>query len=82
MLEGTVGPNGKCVKAVGAAQLKILRAAREEVNYYKRHHNKVLDHIFPALWRLTPTVELLTGQGVLRKRMLSTRQVRRVLFKP
>lgn len=32
MLEGTVGPNGKSVKAVGAAQLKILRAAREEVN--------------------------------------------------
>lgn len=31
MLEGTVGPNGKPIAAVGAVQLKILRAAREEV---------------------------------------------------
>lgn len=31
MLEGTVGANGKSIKAVGATQLKILRAAREEV---------------------------------------------------
>lgn len=34
MLEGTVGPDGKSIKAVGDAQLKILRAAREEVNSY------------------------------------------------
>ncbi|CAM9744831.1 unnamed protein product [Scytosiphon promiscuus] len=32
VLEGTVGPTGKSIKAVGAAQLKILRAAREEVD--------------------------------------------------
>lgn len=31
VLEGTVGPNGKPIAAVGEAQLKILRAAREEV---------------------------------------------------
>lgn len=31
MLEGTVGANGKSITAVGATQLKILRAAREEV---------------------------------------------------
>lgn len=33
VLEGTVGPNGKPVAAVGEEQLKILRAAREEVRY-------------------------------------------------
>eukprot|EP00903_Cladosiphon_okamuranus_P006300 g6178.t1 len=32
VLEGTVGSNGKSVKAVGAAQLKVLRAAREELD--------------------------------------------------
>ncbi|CBJ33221.1 calmodulin-like myosin-light chain [Ectocarpus siliculosus] len=32
VLEGTVGANGKPIKAVGAAQLKILRAARDEVD--------------------------------------------------
>ncbi|CAM9466188.1 unnamed protein product [Ectocarpus fasciculatus] len=32
VLEGTVGANGKPIKAVGIAQLKILRAARDEVD--------------------------------------------------
>lgn len=36
VLEGTVGANGKSIKAVGEAQLKILRAARGEV----KHDNK------------------------------------------
>lgn len=31
VLEGTLGPNGKMVAAVGEAQLKVLRATREEV---------------------------------------------------
>lgn len=34
VLEGTVGPNRKAIKAVGEAQLKILRAAREEVKLH------------------------------------------------
>lgn len=33
VLEGTLGPTGKPVAAVGEAQLKVLRAAREEVRY-------------------------------------------------
>jgi len=32
VLEGTVGPDGKPIKAVGAPQLKILRAARDEAS--------------------------------------------------
>lgn len=31
VLEGTIGPNGKVAAAVGETQLKVLRAAREEV---------------------------------------------------
>lgn len=35
VLEGTVGTNGKPISAVGEVQLKILRAAREEVRVPK-----------------------------------------------
>lgn len=35
MLEGTVGPDGKPIKAVGAPQLKILRAALDEASALK-----------------------------------------------
>lgn len=38
MLEGTVGSDGKPIKAVGASQLKILRAAREEVSKRQCRH--------------------------------------------
>lgn len=43
VLEGTLGPTGKVVAAVGEAQLKVLRAAREEVQLlhtYRRPNGK------------------------------------------
>lgn len=56
VLEGTVGSNGKPVASVGDHQLKVLRAAREEVRATeggtpaRKHASKGM--IIRPIWRM------------------------------
>lgn len=52
VLEGTLGPTGKLVAAVGEAQLKVLRSAREEVS---------VPHVYLAPERQPPWVSKTQG---------------------
>lgn len=77
MLEGTLGPNGKSITAVGAAQLKILRAAREEVNHYMRctllgAYLYTMGPFFPA------RLPIRVGEHLPERNILDTRQLRRL----
>lgn len=81
MLEGTVGPNGKSIKAVGATQLKILRAAREEVNVDVPYSTRIYFITWAHFFLLDCSTRVgisLPNETCLEKRVLDMRQLRRL----
>lgn len=60
VLEGTVGPDGKPIAAVGEAQLRILRFAREEV----RHEDFAEGDIYRER-QIAPVLDYISTDGLI-----------------